>query len=234
MRGGDNADVYFARDLRAYGLDFLVLDGAKELGLGGERHVTDLVEEKGASTGELEEAGFVSVGSGEGAADVSEEFAFEESFDNGAAVEDDELAADPAAAMESGGDEVFACAGRAFEKNGTVVGGDALDHAEEVPHDVAAGDEAFELEVVERGVGGGVGVEPARGGGDEVCDAVTEDGDLYGFVEVVGGAEADGGDGGFGGVVRGHEDDVDGGVEGDDALEDFEAGHFGHDEVGDD
>ena len=61
---------------------------------------------------------------------------------------------------------------------------------------------------------------------DEAADAFAQDGQADGLFEVVGGAVADGLDGGLGGVVRGHQHDVGRRGEFHDAVEDVEAGHL--------
>jgi hypothetical protein len=145
-----------ARLERADALDLLVLEGAEELGLGGDGHVADFVEEEGAVVGGFEEARLIAISAGEGAADVAEELALEEGFDDGGAVEDDVLALDCAAGVEGAGDEIFAGAGGALDEGGTVVGRDAADAGEHLGHARAGADDAFEF---------GVGAELLTAGG---------------------------------------------------------------------
>ncbi len=76
---GDQADVD-AR-VRAVGADALNLTGleeAEEHDLHARAHLADFVEEDGAVRRHLEEAGLVAVGAGEAAADVAEQFGFEQ------------------------------------------------------------------------------------------------------------------------------------------------------------
>ena len=92
MRGSDDADVDLACGEGTDGKDFLVLDGAEKLRLRWDGHITNLVEEEGASVGEFEQANLVAIRSGEGAFDVAEELALEEGFDDSGAVQHDEFA----------------------------------------------------------------------------------------------------------------------------------------------
>jgi len=225
--GGDDAYVDLACLQRADALDFLVLEGAEELGLCGGGHIADFVEEEGAFVGGFEEAWFIAVGAGEGATNVPEEFALKEGFNDGGAVEDDVLALDFAAGVEGAGDEIFAGAGRSLDKGGAVVWCDAADAGEHFGHARAGADDAFEF---------GVGAQllALTGVIDEAAEALAQDREADRFLEVVGGTVSDGQDSGFCGVVRGHEDDVGGGGDLHDAGEDVEAGHFGHDEIGKD
>ncbi len=158
---------------------------------------------------------------------MAEEFAFEQRFDDSGAVEDDILAFDAAAGVERAGDEILAGAGSPLNERGTIVRGDAADTGEELGHARAAADEAFEFGVVAGGL-------TAFCFGNEAADALAKDGQADGFFQIVGGAAADGLDCGLRCVVGGHEDDVGGGRDRHDAVEDVEAGHLGHDEVGKD
>ena len=222
---GDDADVDFAGLERANALNFLVLEGAQQLGLGGDGHVADFIEKQRTVAGGFEEARLVAIRAGEGAANVAEELALEECFDDGGAIEDDVLAFDSAARMQSAGDQIFAGASGSLDEGRAVVGGDAADAREHLRHFWTCANQAFEL---------GVGAEllAAAGVFDEPADAFTEDGQADGLLEIIGCSVTNGLDGGFGGVVRGHQHDVGGGGGFHNAVEDVEAGHLGHDQVG--
>src|SRR5690606_35025725 len=64
----------------AQGFDDLFLQGPEQAYLHARRHLTDLVEEKRPSVGEHEFAGAIDERTGEGAANVSEEFRFNQAF----------------------------------------------------------------------------------------------------------------------------------------------------------
>jgi hypothetical protein len=85
--GGEDAGVDGDGVVGADGANFFLLEGAEELGLEVEGEFADLVEEDSAAIGGGEKAGLGAVGSGEGAFDVAEEFAFDEGGDEGAAVD---------------------------------------------------------------------------------------------------------------------------------------------------
>ena len=80
IRGGEHADVGVNRSAAADANDRLFFEHAQQLGLAGEAHVADLVEEQRAAGGQLELAGPRFVGVGEGALLVAEELAFEQRF----------------------------------------------------------------------------------------------------------------------------------------------------------
>src|SRR5512144_2875666 len=64
---GDDARVHRHRARPAERMDLTLLEGPEELGLRGEGHVADLVEEQGAALGELEVAFPTGLGPREGA-----------------------------------------------------------------------------------------------------------------------------------------------------------------------
>jgi len=88
--GADEADVDLARFIGADADDLAVFEDAEELGLHGEWHVAEFVEEERAAVGVFEDALSFAIGAGEGAFGVAEEFAFEEAFALSGAVEGDE------------------------------------------------------------------------------------------------------------------------------------------------
>lgn len=233
--GGDDAHVDFAGLQGAQPLDLLILEGAEELGLGGDGHVADFVEEEGAVVRVFKEANLVLKGAGEGALDVAEEFAFKEGFDDGGTVEGNEWSGGGGAKLVEGfGDQLFAGSGGAGDEQGAVVRGDALNLGIELPHGRAVADHAGEDGLVGQRAFEFLGAEAGAVAGEQGFEACTEDVGREGLIEVVGGAFADGFDGGFRGVVSGGEDDVDGRVELDDTFEELHAGESGHDEIGED
>ncbi len=73
--GGDDAHVHPLQILAADAAELTLLQHAQQLGLRGERHLPDLVEEDGAAVGQLEEPLPERGGAGEGALLVPEELA---------------------------------------------------------------------------------------------------------------------------------------------------------------
>ena len=233
MGGGDDADVDLAGLQRTEALNFLILQGAQQLTLRRQRHVADFVEKESAVVGVLKQADFVLYRSGEGTFDVAEELAFKQRFDEGGAVQGNEWTLGTRSEMVEGfGDQLLSGAGLARDENGSVVRRDALDLGVEMPHCRTIADHVGEDRIL-----GNVlfqfqsrqtGAMSAEQGGEASPQGVGGDR----LIEVVRGSFANGLDGGLGGVERGHQDDVDGRVELDDAFEQFHAGEPGHDDIG--
>lgn len=76
--GGDDADIDADGSGASDEFEGFLLEDAEELDLDVGGDVADFVEEEGSAVGLLEASDAVAVGAGEGALDVSEEFAFEE------------------------------------------------------------------------------------------------------------------------------------------------------------
>src|SRR5829696_1893557 len=90
VRRGDHAHVRGLQRLGAEPLELAVFDGAQDLGLRGEAHVRDLVDEEGAAVRELELALHALRGAGEGTALVAEQLAVEQRVAERGGVERDE------------------------------------------------------------------------------------------------------------------------------------------------
>ncbi len=233
MGGGDDADVDLAGLQRTEALNFLILQGAEQLALGGQRHVADFVEKESAVVGVLKQADFILGRSGEGAFNVAKELAFKQRLDEGGAVQGNERTLGAGAEVMKGfGDELLAGAGFAAHENRAVVRRNPLNLGVEMPHCRAIADHAGEDRIL-----GNVffqfqssltGAMPAK----QRVQASAQGVGGNRLIEVVRGSFANGLDGGFGGVERGHEDDVDGRVELDYAFEQLHAGEPGHDDIG--
>ena len=89
------------------------LQHAQNLGLGGGRHVADLIQEERAVVALLELADALHGRAGEGAALVAEQFAFEQLLGNGGAVDGQERLLAAVAVMVNGPRDQF-LAGAAF------------------------------------------------------------------------------------------------------------------------
>ena len=126
--GGDEADVHLKFLVAADAGEGAVFEEAEEFGLEGAAHVADFIQEDGAAVGFLDAAEFLADGAGEGAFFVAEEFAFQEVFGDGGAIDADViLLAAAAQAVEGAGDEFLAGAAFAQDEDGGVGGGDGLD-----------------------------------------------------------------------------------------------------------
>jgi hypothetical protein len=87
----------------------LFLQQAQHLGLQGQRHVADLVEEKGAAIDLLELADAPAVGAGKGALLVAEQLALQQLLRDGGAVEGQEGRLGTGAVLVDGaGDQLLA------------------------------------------------------------------------------------------------------------------------------
>jgi hypothetical protein len=225
MGGGDDADVHGDGFLAAEALEAFFLEDAHEFDLGAEGHVADFVEEDGAAAGLFEAANAAGLGAGKGTAFMAEEFAFEEGFGDGGAVDGDEGGVGAVAVLVDGaGDEFLAGAGFAADEDVDGSGGDAADFLVDGLHGGALADEG--------GAGGAGFAEDDRLGHEAVAvgsaaDEIEHWGDVEGLEQVVVSAELDGFDGGFGGAEGGNEDDGEarlGGVQLADQLESVETG----------
>ena len=83
----DHADIDPDAGGRADRLKALFLDGAQHFGLGLERHVADFVEKQRAAVGQFKFAFLGLAGAGEGSLRVAEQFALDQLFGNGGAVD---------------------------------------------------------------------------------------------------------------------------------------------------
>ena len=92
VAGGDDAGVDADRVRVADALELALLQHAQQLHLQLGRRGVDFVEEDRAGVGGFEAAGAVVDGAGERAADVAEQFAFEQALAERAAVDADERA----------------------------------------------------------------------------------------------------------------------------------------------
>lgn len=93
-----------------HALELPLLEHAEELGLGGERHVADLVEQERAAVGLFEQARLAALaGAGEGAVHVAEQDRLDQLGGHGRTVDGDERLMRPgAAAVDRLGEELLA------------------------------------------------------------------------------------------------------------------------------
>lgn len=100
---GGTEDPHVDRDRTAADRsDLARLQHPQELGLQGKTHVADLIEKKGAPLRVTEGPGTITVGTGEGAADMAEEFALEEIGGDRRAIDRNEGARPAAAEIVNG------------------------------------------------------------------------------------------------------------------------------------
>ncbi|KFB66994.1 MAG: hypothetical protein CAPSK01_003935 [Candidatus Accumulibacter vicinus] len=144
MGGGKHAHVHRLGTRCAHRPHGAILQHAQELDLQRQRHVTDLVEKQRAAVGRLEQAGMGVGGTGEGAADVAEEFRLEQLLRDRTAVDGHERRPGASAGAVDGARQHF-LAGSALapDEDAGVRGGDHPRFLEQFRHAAAAEDDAF-------------------------------------------------------------------------------------------
>ena len=121
MSSGDDPNVDVRDCVFADALDLAALEEAQHLGLKGEGHLADFVEEEGSTVSGFDAADARLRGAGEGTASVTEELGLEKGLGDGGAVEDGhDLVAAGAEGVDGSGDELLAGPGRALDENGGV------------------------------------------------------------------------------------------------------------------
>src|SRR6266567_1476136 len=144
--GGDDPYVHGLRPAAAHGFELALLEYAEQLDLRLERQVPNLVEEDGPTVGKLEAADPPIDGAGEGALDVSEEFALDEAGRDGAAVDLDQGALPArAAAVDGTGDQLLASSRLSGDEHGGIGGRHLLHLTQEGPQRRAAPDDLVEV-----------------------------------------------------------------------------------------
>ena len=147
IRGGDQPDVDADRRVAAHALELPLLDGAEELRLGLERHVTHLVEEEGTAVRCLELPLPPRDRAGEGAALMSEELALHQlPAERGAVHLDHRPRLPGAAVVKRIGDQLLPRSALATDEHGHVRVGDLFNHLEHPSHRGALADDLLEAE----------------------------------------------------------------------------------------
>src|SRR5690606_7295346 len=140
-------------------------------------HLRDLVEEEGPAVGELEAAGLLVEGAGEGPLLVPEELVLQDLAGEGRAVDGDEGALLAARLVVDGaGDELLPGAALPDDEHARPGGGGGLDGAVDLPHLIRLPDQVAEAgEVLEALLEDAVGLlelELVHRLGDELPEAV--------------------------------------------------------------
>ena len=222
--------------IAAHGPDFLFLKKAQEFGLHFQGKFADLVEKNGSGIGGLEQAGLGTQSAGEGAFFVAEQFAFDEGGDERTAIDGDEGAAGHGTAeVQGAGDEFLAGAAFAGNEDGGARVFEAGDEAEDILNAGGIADDAVERSL---GFGAFAEVEILFDEANLVGHAAEEEAKFIerskGLGDVIVGAELHGLDRGFDRSVAGHDGDFEAGMSALGLLQEFDAGHAGHDHVGKD
>ncbi len=123
-----------------------VLQGAQQLGLQGEGHFANLIQQQGAAVGLLEQASAVFAGAGIGAGGVAKELAFHQLAGDAAAV-DDHIRSGLATALlvHGAGNQFLAGAAFALNKHRAIGVCHLADVLKQPPHHAALADDAVKL-----------------------------------------------------------------------------------------
>ena len=150
VRRCQHPDVDIDRIAAAHPLEPLLFEYPQDLGLRGERHVRDLVEEQGAPVGLFEASAAAAGCPGEGALDVAEEFALDQFLGDRGAVHLDECAAAAAReAVHAAGDELLAGPVFAGDQDTALGSGGKLQVAAQSAHRLGIADQVpFRFEPV--------------------------------------------------------------------------------------
>ncbi len=186
VRRGDDPHVHLDGLVRADPDDLARLQRAQQVGLGGEGHVADLVEEERASVRRLETPLAAVHGPGERPLLVAEQLALEHPLRERRAVERDEGAV-PAGprAVERLGDQFLARAALAADEDGGVRVDDLVHHIEDALHRLASAEDAGKREGL---VDGGLELEVVALQADALAggtNRLPEHAEIDGLLEVV-------------------------------------------------
>ncbi len=231
MGGGDDPYVDLAVVVLADPADLALLDGAQQPYLQSRGGLADLVQEEGAPVCGFEQARPVAGRVGESAFFVAEEFAFEEMFGQGPAVDGDKgfVPARPLL-VDVAGQDLLAGASLAAQKHGGVAVDHLFQQGVDRFHGPALADDPWELgaafdllaqrKVLLLQVG-----DPQHG-----ADPGPQLGFVDGFGDVIVGPGVQAGDLVLGGGAGGQHDHRGGAPLGGDAhfFEDLDAVHAGH------
>ena len=133
--GGDDADIAMNRGVAPDALELLFLQQPQQFRLRARRHIAHLVHEDRAAVGLLEFADAPPVGARESAALVAEQFAFQQRFRDGGAVDRQERGLAAAAVLvDRPGHQFLAGPALAEDQHGHVLRGDAADRLIEFLH----------------------------------------------------------------------------------------------------
>ena len=137
--GADHAHFHFLVFLGADAAELAVLQQLQQLGLQAQVELGDFVEKEGAAMGHFHAPRLRSVGAGEGAFFVSEEFAFQQRAGDRRTIDFDERTAPPRRKpVDHTGDDVFAGAAFALNQNRNVGAGDFVQAVAQRLHDLRA------------------------------------------------------------------------------------------------
>src|SRR5208282_1159651 len=155
MRGDDDPHIHGDGALAADALDFTFFEHTQQLGLHGERHVADFVEENSPVLGLFEFAEMAAGGAGERSFFVAEQFGFNQLRRNRRAVQRDERSAGPRTAlMQRARHQFFSRAGLAENADAGFAGSYAFylrhhaAHGLAFPNDLVFAEAALQVAIL--------------------------------------------------------------------------------------
>src|SRR5439155_9759852 len=127
-------------------LDFVVLQGVQQSGLPRKRKLANFIQKNGPRTGGFESAFLLPVRAGEGAAFITEQFAFDQVFRYGSAVDDNErLTGTLAVVMDRPRDHSFSCAAFALNQDRPATPRGFANRCAKIRHPPASANHIFRL-----------------------------------------------------------------------------------------
>ncbi len=207
---GQHANVDRGFALAAQAAKLAVFQHAQQLGLGGNRHLADFVEQQRAAFGQFEAADAALERAGECALFVTEDFAFDQRFRNRGAIDGDErLRLARAERVNGARDQFFSGAAFSRDQYRCRAGRDHLDEAEDLLHALRWADQRAEnADVAQLAAAGfqfALGAAQARG----VLQDIAQTRGIDRLLDEVEGAGLHGGNGGVDAALRGQQNNGD-------------------------
>ena len=133
--GRQNADIHRGLHLAAQPAQFAVFENAQQFGLRGHRHFADFIQQQSSAFGQFEASRAPLQRPGECAFFVAEDFAFDQGFGNGGAIDGNEWFV-PARAefMNGAGHQFLAGAARAGNQHRGRAGCNHFDEVKDLLH----------------------------------------------------------------------------------------------------
>ena len=148
--GGDDAHVNRSGDGRTDALDLIILQYAQKFSLRRQRQFANLIQENHALVGELKHANLVAGSAGKRAANVAEEFTFEQRFHDGRAVANCKWTdAARTKLAEGASHQLFPGSRGPAYQHILKMGRNSANLGEDIEHDGAAADDSLKLTRIE-------------------------------------------------------------------------------------
>ena len=233
MRGRDHPHVHLARHQRPHPQHFLVLQRAQQFRLRAERHVADLVKENHAFVGELEQPHLVLRGARKSASHMAEQLALEQRLHHRRTVHHHEPPVPHRAEIvDRPGSQFLAGPGLARHQHSAEMRRDAADAARTSPTSRRS------RPIIPSNCALSPGSDSQRRGflpqprfGDQFRDPLAQRGDRNRLIKIVRRPSPNRFHGRFAGVVRRHQNHVDGRIELHNTFQHFEAAEPRHHQI---